>query len=144
MGSNDTPPPHVPSYVVPISNHLLEVGGCLWTICYLLLMRESLRSHSYGMPILALAFNLGWEVVYAVAVAEAKLEKICFSIWFCIDLGLIYGTIKNARYEWNHAPVVARHIGSILALLTFSMAVGNLAFARWWLDNSIAEKKGKW
>jgi hypothetical protein len=112
-------------------------------VCYLLLMRESLSTHSYGMPFLALAFNLGWEAVYALYVTETNLERAVFTIWLIIDVGLVYGMVKNAKYEWKHAPVVARNIGVFLALATASMALGNFAFAKWWLDNSIGKKEGK-
>ncbi|KLU82743.1 hypothetical protein MAPG_01812 [Magnaporthiopsis poae ATCC 64411] len=51
MGTSDIAPPGVPDYVVPMSGHMLSVGGVLWTASYLLYARESLCTKSYGMPL---------------------------------------------------------------------------------------------
>ncbi|RDW85832.1 hypothetical protein BP5796_04157 [Coleophoma crateriformis] len=143
MGSSDIPPPHVSSHVVPVCNALLQLGGGLWTICYILLTRESIKSQSYGMPMFALAFNFAWELVYALTVAEATLEKICFGIWLAIDCGLVYGLLKYGHNEWNHAPAVKNHLGSIFIVLLGGCVVGHWAFAKWWLDNGLGARQGK-
>jgi hypothetical protein len=143
MGSNDIPPPHVPSHVVPISNLFLQIGGSLWTLCYILLARESFRSKSYGMPLFALALNFSWEAVYALCVAESPLEKFVFTVWLVIDWGMVYGTIKYAKYEWSHSPVVARNIGSIFAVMTAAAALGHWTFAKWWIENDVGKREGK-
>ncbi|KAL3424677.1 hypothetical protein PVAG01_03958 [Phlyctema vagabunda] len=133
MGSNDIPPPHVARHVVPVCNGLLQIGGTLWTICYVLMVRESLRTKSYGMPLFALAFNLAWEVVYAVVVAEERLEQFCFGVWLVIDCGLVYGVVRHGRNEWAHAPLVQRHVGLLFGLLAAACVLAHWTFARWWL-----------
>ncbi|KIW24688.1 uncharacterized protein PV07_10389 [Cladophialophora immunda] len=143
MGSNDIPPPHVPLHVVPLCNFFLQVGGGLWTVCYILYVRESLRSRSYGMPLFALALNFSWELVYALYVAESPLEKSVFTLWLLIDCGLVYGIVRYARYEWTHSPTVARHIGAIFTVMTAVATLGHWTFARWWIENEIGKKDGK-
>ncbi|KAH8812525.1 hypothetical protein F5884DRAFT_832161 [Xylogone sp. PMI_703] len=143
MGSNDLPPPHVPSHVVPVATVLLQIGGTLWTVCYILYLREALRSKSYGMPIFALAFNFAWEVVYAIYVSEAIIEKTVFYVWLVIDCGLIYSVMKYAKYEWAHAPVVARHIGLVFSTMAVVSLFAQWTFAKWWIDNNIGQKEGK-
>lgn len=89
MGSNDIPPAHVPGHVVPVCNFLLQVGGALWTLTYILYARESFKSQSYGMPLFALALNFAWELVYALYVAESPLEKSVFVCWLIIDCFMV-------------------------------------------------------
>ena len=55
MGSNNVPPPHVLAHVVPLCNLFLKIGGGLWTLYYLLLVRESFKSQSFGMPLFTIA-----------------------------------------------------------------------------------------
>ena len=75
MGSADIPPPHVPAFVVPATDAMLQVGGALWTACYIQLVRLSLRDETYGMPLLAQTCNISWEAVYAFLIAEEPLER---------------------------------------------------------------------
>ncbi|OCL12776.1 hypothetical protein AOQ84DRAFT_333731 [Glonium stellatum] len=143
MGSNDAPPPHVPVYYLPVSNGLLQAGGVLWTIAYILFVRSSFRTRSYGMPILALAFNFAWEIVFALYVAESPLERSIFTIWMILDLGLVYCVVVYGQHEWAHSPAIARNLGKIFTLLTAGALAGHWTFAKWWIDNDIGKREGK-
>lgn len=143
MGSNDIPPSHIPSHVVPTCNALLQIGGTLWTLCYILLWRRSIRDHSYGMPLFALSFNFAWEFVYALYVAESPLEQFVFGIWLLLDCGMVWGALKYGRSEWEHSPLVKGNLGKVIAGMTVYCAVGHWAFAKWWIDNEIGRKEGK-
>lgn len=143
MGSNDITPPEVPSHVVPISNLLLQIGGGLWTVSYLLYTRESFKTKSYGMPLFALALNFAWELVYALYVAESPLERAVFTIWLAIDCVMLYGVLKFAHFEWRHSPWVARNVGWIFGVMAGIAVMGHWTFAKWWLDEQIGRKEGK-
>ncbi len=144
MGSNDIPPPHISPLVVPVADRLLQIGGGLWTICYILLARESFTSKSYGMPLLALASNLGWELVYALLIAEAPLEKFAFTVWLVIDIFIVYGFLVHGSNEWEGAPAVKKHLPWILLAFTAWFGLGHWAFAKWWIESGVSLKKGKW
>jgi hypothetical protein len=144
MGSNDVPPPSVPSYYLVGANTLLQVGGALWTLCYILMTRESFRSRTYGMPLLALANNFAWEIVYAFGVAEAPLERIVFAIWCVLDIGLLLGIARHGAGEWAHAPIIAKNLGKVVIGLIIWLVVGHWAFAKWWIDNEIGKREGKY
>lgn len=143
MGSNDVPPPHVPSYYLPIANVLLQIGGAFWTLCYILLTLRSFRDRSYGMPLFALAYNFAWEFIYGLLIAETTLESAVFTMWLILDLGMVYGLLKYGKEEWNHAPLVKSNLGLIFAGLLGWCALAHWAFAKWWVDNDIAMKEGK-
>ncbi|KXH61169.1 integral membrane protein [Colletotrichum nymphaeae SA-01] len=147
MGLTDTPPPHVPSWVVPTSGALLITGAIFWDMCYVLMSIRSHRTKSYGMPLFALALNLSWELIYAVRVAEHPLERLGFLVWLLLDVPLVYTTLKNAKHEWRHAPLVANNIGAFLAIMVALGCVGNYAVADWWLSapgTGYGDKSGKW
>ncbi|KXH48436.1 integral membrane protein [Colletotrichum simmondsii] len=147
MGLTDTPPPHVPSWVVPTSGALLITGAIFWDMCYVLMSIRSHRTKSYGMPLFALALNLSWELIYAARVAEHPLERLGFLAWLLLDVPLVYTTLKNAKHEWRHAPLVAENIGVILAIMVALGCAANYAAADWWLSAPGAgygDKSGKW
>jgi hypothetical protein len=143
MGSNDIPPPHASPYVVPIANALLQAGGSLWTLTYILLTHQSFKDRTYGMPLFALSLNFAWEIVYALYVAEELLERMVFTIWLLLDCGMVYGLLTFGKEEWNHAPFMKKYLGIIFWGTTVWCVVGHWAFAEWWLVNDIGKKEGK-
>lgn len=143
MGSNDTPPPHVPKHVVPFCTLCLQIGGVLWTIAYLLYLKEAVRSKSCGMPTLALAANFGWELVHTFYVDQEPLEKLVFSIWILIDVGLVRSLLKYGKTDYRLAPRVNRRLPGLFALLLVTATLAHWTFARWWITNEIGKKQGK-
>jgi hypothetical protein len=143
MGSNDIPPPHVPPCYLPVGKALLQAGGALWTLCYILLTLSSFRDRSYGMPLFALAYNFAWEFVYGLVVSEALLERAVFTIWLILDLGMVYGLLKYGKEEWNHAPMIKRNLGVIFLGLVVWCGVAHWVFAKWWVDNNVGMREGK-
>ena len=95
------------------------------------------------MPLFALALNFSWELVNLVYVVEDKVVMAVITIWIIIDHGLIHNLVTNAKYEWEHAPFVAKHIGKIFAVLVLWCSWGIWAFSKWWIDNRIASTPGK-
>ncbi|KAM0335015.1 hypothetical protein ACHAQA_000049 [Verticillium albo-atrum] len=147
MGLTDISPPHVPSWVVPTSGGLLVAGALCWDATYILLALRSRRTHSYGMPLLALAANISWEIVYAIYIAENPLERLGFVAWLLLDLPVLHATIRAAPREWAHSPLVARNIVPIFGLMLAVGCAGNAAFAVWWLavpGRGSGGKTGKW
>jgi hypothetical protein len=143
MGSNDTPPPHVPSSYKAVSTVLLGCGGLGYTLAYILMTRQSIRDRTYAMPLFSLAFNFGWEIIFSLYVAESLPEKITFWIWMILDLGLIYSVLKFGANEWKHAPIVGRNIGKILTILVSWSCAIFWAVSHWWLRENINPKPGK-
>lgn len=143
MGSNDTPPPHVPTSYITVSTVILGFGGLGYTLAYILMTRQSLRDRTYAMPLFSLALNFGWEIVFSTYVAESLLEKATFWIWMILDLGLIYAVLKYGKNEWTHAPIVGRNIGKILTLFVLWSCCAFWAVSKWWIQENINPKPGK-
>ncbi|KAH8759819.1 hypothetical protein F5883DRAFT_465559 [Diaporthe sp. PMI_573] len=144
MGSSDLAPPHVPDWVTVA----LAVGVLFWDVTYILMTLRSLRTKSYPMPLLGLALNVSWEIIYALYVCEALIETAGFTFWLILDVGLVYTTVKFAPYEWERSSGwVGRHMASILAAMTAVGCVGHFAFVSWWLSRpgiGHGDKTGKW
>ncbi|CZR55524.1 uncharacterized protein PAC_05412 [Phialocephala subalpina] len=138
MGSNDVPPPHVSTNLIPIANALLQAGGGLWTVTYILLTRQSFKDRTYGMPLFALALNFAWEIVYALYVAESPLERSApHRLWD----GLRSAYFWEGRME--PCSIHEKHLGTIFWLTTVWAILGHWTFAKWWIDNDIGQKEGK-
>lgn len=148
MGSSDVAPAHVPEWVVPLSTAALGVGVLCWDAAYILMTRRSLQTRSYSMPLVGLALNVSWEVVYALHVCEAPLETAGFTAWLLLDVGLVYTTVRFAPLEWERScPWAGAHAAALLALMTLVGAAGHLAFVSWWLAGpgvGHGDKAGKW
>lgn len=149
MGSSDVAPVGAPPWLVPLSTVFLAGGVLLWCLTYVLMTRRSLETRSYGMPIVGLAINVAWEVVYGFYVAEAWFEKTGFIVWLLFDGGLLYTTVRFAPIEWRAtSPFVGRHMSAVLLLLFAGSLWGHWAFAHWWLAAGpgfgSGDKTGKW
>jgi len=107
------------------------------------MVHESFKTKSYGMPLFALALNFGWEVVYALYVAESPLERVIFDVWMVLDCGMVFGMMRFARYEWRDAPVVARNIVGVFVGMTVVAVAGHGTFAYWWIENEVGKREGK-
>lgn len=97
------------------------------------------------MPLLALCANIGWEIVFAgiFYAGSAPLEFLGVSSWLVVDFFLLRGTLRYAGNEWGNVPFVKRNLGLLIAMGTIWFAVGNWAFAKWWIWSGINLKKGK-
>ncbi len=145
MTVHDTLPAHVDPSIYLFNDALLGTGGVGYTICYILMTRQSIRDQTYAMPLFVLAFNFAWEIVFALYVSNEIREQAIFFIWMVIDLGLVYAVLKYGSNEWKHAPIVGRNIGKIFAVMLAWMCVLIYAISAWWLDaeNPVNPKVGK-
>jgi hypothetical protein len=145
MTRHDVLPAHVDPSIRDVNDVLLGIGGVGYTICYVLMARRSLRDRTYAMPLLPLAFNFAWEIVFALYVAEETREKAIFAIWMLIDVAIVYATVTYGANEWRHAPVVGRNIGKIFAGMLAWWCVALYAVSNWWVDakSPVNPKAGK-
>jgi hypothetical protein len=134
MCSTDIPPPHIPTHVPQMYALTLQITAFLWTLCYILLYLQFIRTQTYGMPLLSLSFNLAWEIVYPLLIAESALEKSVCVIWLLLDLCLIHSTLKYGKREWSHAPWMQRNLGWCVLGMVSWCVVGHWTFASWWIN----------
>lgn len=148
MGLNDTPPPHVPAWLPVVSTLVLGIGAVCWYATYILVTIRSVKTKSYGMPLMATVLNWSWEIIYAFYVAEHPVEFAGLAAWFFLDLGMVYTTVVFAPNDWKMSnPWIGRNMLFILVSLTAAAVWGNYAFAEWWVSRpgiGHGDKAGKW
>ncbi|KAI5920885.1 hypothetical protein F4810DRAFT_394656 [Camillea tinctor] len=148
MGSSDVPPPDAPWWLVPVSTVCLGIGVLCWDLTYILMTRRSLQTQSYGMPIVGLAINVSWEIIYGFYVAEMWFERAGFILWLVLDLGIIYTTVHFAPEDWAATnQFVGRNMAWILGAMILVGCWGNYAFVSWFLEEpgrGNGDKTGKW
>ncbi|EJT72282.1 hypothetical protein GGTG_09148 [Gaeumannomyces tritici R3-111a-1] len=148
MGLNDTPPPHVPAWLPVASTLVLGIGAVCWNATYILITIRSIKTKSYGMPLMATVLNWSWEVIYAFYVAEHPVEFAGLAVWFFLDLGMVYTTAVYAPYDWKMSnPWIGKHMLFLLVSLTAAAIWGNYTFAEWWVSRpgvGHGDKTGKW
>jgi hypothetical protein len=142
MGLNEMPPAHVSSNYTAIGVSLLGIGGILYTLTYYLMTHQSLRDRTYAMPLLPLSFNFAWEAIFLFYVSEEFHEQAIFTLWMLLDLGLVYAVTTYGSQEWTHAPVLARHLGKILAAMIAWWGWALYAVCAWWIKNDVGKKAG--
>ncbi len=83
---------------------LTLVSGISWTIVYIELIHRGLRDKVCGMPFFALAFNITWEFIYAFLLYQGlPLQRVVNTVWFLLDLGILYTYFKYERQEFAKA-----------------------------------------
>ncbi|KAI1320139.1 hypothetical protein F5Y16DRAFT_417541 [Xylariaceae sp. FL0255] len=105
-----------PVYFLAIQAACKLILGPFWTVAYVLYIKQGFKDKSYGMPMVAVCANIGWELIYGVFYPLSPAETITFVPWFLIDLGIVYTTIKFGSEQWKHAPLVANNLGLIVGI----------------------------
>ncbi|KAI1178251.1 hypothetical protein F4777DRAFT_539019 [Nemania sp. FL0916] len=113
-----------PLHFLWVQDGCILMTGALWTAAYVLYIRQGFKDRSYGMPLVPLCFNIGWEFAYGVLYPLSVAETLTFVPWLLIDAGIVYTTIQYGPEQWKHAPVVAQNIKPLLGLgIAFSLVV---------------------
>lgn len=145
MAGSDVLPPHVDPAIRTFNDVFLGIGGLGYTICYILMTRQSIRDRTYAMPLFPLAMNFAWELVFALFVAVEVREQTIFTIWMLIDIGLVYALVKYGANEWKHAPAIGRHIGKLFVVMMVWWCIALYAVSTWWINPAapVNPKSGK-
>lgn len=83
---------------------LTLLGGVCWTIVYIELIRVGFKNKTYGMPFIALALNVAWEVLYSYIGLKSNATNIqswINLIWLLLDIVIVYTYL---RYGINDFP----------------------------------------
>lgn len=79
---------------------LMPVGGVLWSLAYIFLIRLGIKNKTFTMPMIPLFFNTSWEFMYSVIFPSTFLPARLFNFcWFLLDLALITLLFKYSKYS---------------------------------------------
>jgi hypothetical protein len=77
------------------------VIGTSWTLAYILIIVQSFRDKTYGMPFLALSFNLCWEILFSTILWDGKLAHlIIYGTWAVLDIFILAAYLRYGIKEW--------------------------------------------
>lgn len=75
-------------------------SGALWTLTYLLIIREGFRGQTYGMPLAALCANLSWEFVFSFVHPHDPLQRSVNIVWLIFDLVILFQLLRYGPREF--------------------------------------------
>ncbi|KAL9579247.1 MAG: hypothetical protein Q9203_006778 [Teloschistes exilis] len=113
-----------------IADTFVALMGLGWSINYIGMIQQSFRDQTYGMAVIPLCNNIGWEVVYALVYpSKSYVERFVFLTGVSLNLGVMYAAIRFSREEWSHAPLVRDNLPVLFAAGVIVCFTGHLALA---------------
>ena len=90
---------------------LLVLGAVMyltWTTAYLLIIRQSFREKTYGVPMVAVMMNIVWEFCFSFDVLDQNLAPFFEwgnRLWFVFDVVILYQLFKWGKQAQVLPPV---------------------------------------
>lgn len=87
---------------------LLAVNGAGWMVAYFLIIYRSYKDKTYGMPFIALAFNISWEFFYSFVFnsPELNLQTIINRFWFAADVVILFFYFAYGKKDWKYSQTI--------------------------------------
>jgi len=96
------------------------ICGVSWMLCYSFIILRGFKDKTYGMPFLALAFNLSWELLFATVLNDGKfIYSVVTRACVVLDVLILFTYFKYGIKEWPRR--LSRHLFypfSIFVLVT--------------------------
>jgi hypothetical protein len=86
--------------------------GVLWTLAYLLIIRQGFLERTYGMPLAALCVNLSWEFVFAFVYPHDLPQRAVNVVWLVFDLVILTQLLLYGPREFANLPRRLFYAGS--------------------------------
>ncbi len=106
-----------------IFDAIMVGSGVLWTLAYLLIIRQGFLDHTYGMPLAALCANISWEFIFAFVYPHDLPQRAVNVVWFSFDLVILVQFLLYGPREFAALPRRLFYAGLALALATAFGAV---------------------
>ncbi len=109
--------------------NLIGAGGCVfWVLAYLFILKRCFSERTYGLPLVAICLNFGWELLASFVFPNpVALWHLFDRAWLLIDVLLVYQLWRWGKAE-QRIPELARYFHAVV-VLTFALGVwGQYAF----------------
>ena len=97
---------------------ILVGSGVLWTLTYLLIIRQGFLDRTYGIPAAALCANLSWEFLFSFVYSHDLPQRAVNVVWFSFDLVILSQLLLYGSREFAGLPKRGFYSGLALALAT--------------------------
>jgi hypothetical protein len=98
-------------------------SGVLWTLTYLLIIRQGLLHRTYGMPLVALCANISWEFIFAFVYPHDLPQRAVNVVWLSSDVVILVQLLLYGPREFATLPRRLFYAAFALALTTAFGAV---------------------
>jgi hypothetical protein len=104
------------------------IGDVLWIIAYILAIRKGFQEKTYGFPMLCIALNLSWELIYAAIFRfpDSIIDYLRWA-WLLLDIVIAYQLVRYGR-KWQNTPLMVKYFYPVAVILFVSTFLGQLAF----------------
>ena len=85
-------------------------SGILWCATYALILRRGFLDRTCGVPLVALAAAITWELIFAVVRPTPGLPPFVVPAWLVIDCGILYLHLRYGGDERRRATRAGRAI----------------------------------
>lgn len=104
---------------------LLFGVALLWTVTYLLIIRQGYRDKSCGMPMPAICCNISWEFMMTFIMPFHPLQQLVTFIWFLLDCIILFQYFHITKINYSKQLVYTSVFSLIIIalLLQVTMAV---------------------
>lgn len=79
----------------------MVIGGIIWTLAYLLIIRQGFKDKTYGMPLAALCANISWEAIFAFIHPHRPPQLYINYSWFALDVVIVLQFLKFGKEEFS-------------------------------------------
>lgn len=83
----------------PITLFLAATFNVMWLILYALVIRRGFQEKSFGIPVVALMFNLSWDITGAFIYPNPAPQNYFDAVYVVIDLIILYQVLRFWRTE---------------------------------------------
>jgi hypothetical protein len=121
--------PSNPAFNILTWYNLVGAGGCVfWIAAYVLILKTCFRDRTYGLPLIAICLNFGWELLASFVFPNPVWLWHTFDrIWLAVDVVLAYQLLRWGRAEQT-LPELKRYFYWIVAGTFAIGAWGQYAF----------------
>lgn len=120
-----------------LASTVILLSGIAWTITYLALAYRGFKDKSYGMPFVALALNLTWEMTFSIIYtphANGLMTIIINTIWLICDVAILSTFLIYGYRYFKEQYLLTKSTFYMMTLIGFSiclliMVVGGPFFA---------------
>lgn len=86
---------------------ILVGSGVLWTLAYILIIRQGFLDRTYGMPLVALCANISWEFIFSFVYPHDLPQRAVNVVWFSFDAVILFQLL---RYGPREFPDLSRRV----------------------------------
>jgi hypothetical protein len=115
--------------------NLIGAAGCVfWILAYVLILKKCFKDRTYGLPLVAICLNFGWEILASFVFPNPVALWHAFDrIWLGVDVLLVYQLLRWGKSA-QRKPELQRYFYGVVAV-SFGVGIwGQYAFVSSYVD----------